>query len=118
MNDTTSQNLPFYKISDNQYSQTTISTLFKYYLFDGENKFKLSIQLGYMFGLLKDRYEGFVMGLNFYYRIDDNISLSLGYQNVTKFHSGGSVSMMPGSNQLIDLFTLEIYYDYRLLLDF
>ncbi len=28
------------------------------------------------------------------------------------FHSGGSVSMMPGSNQLIDLFTLEIYYDY------
>lgn len=34
------------------------------------------------------------------------------------FHSAGTVTMLPGSNQLIDLFTLEIYYDYRLLLDF
>ena len=114
--ETPNQEIPFYELSNNKYCQTGISTIIKWYIFNIGNKFKMSIHWGYLFGLLKDRYEGPDLGLNLYYRIDDKFSVSLGYKNIAKVHSGGFGFMLPDGSPLIDLITLEIYYDYNLMI--
>ena len=73
----------------------------------------MSIHWGYLFGLLKDRYEGPDLGLNLYYRIDDKLSVSLGYSNISKITTSTQFPI-PSGSPIIDLFTLEIYYDYNL----